>query len=91
MGTPEVRLEYTVIGDTVNLSSRLGDLALRLGADGAVLPDYHGSVGGVVVEEATCAALRKTDTGTLYRMMKKLSVPPIKGKKRSVDASYLAT
>jgi len=33
LGTAAVRLEYPVIGDPVNLASRLGDLAAKAGGD----------------------------------------------------------
>ena len=36
MGTPEVRLEMTVIGDTVNLASRLCDAGMLLPGGGIV-------------------------------------------------------
>ncbi|MBP7636183.1 HAMP domain-containing protein [Candidatus Ozemobacteraceae bacterium] len=48
MGTAEVRLEYTVIGDTVNTAARLCDLATKGG-------------GGTVIEGTAAAALHNRD------------------------------
>ncbi|NLI80048.1 MAG: HAMP domain-containing protein, partial [Candidatus Riflebacteria bacterium] len=86
MGTPEVRLEHTVIGDTVNLASRLGDLSVRLSAEARVLPDTHGSVGGVVLEARTFELVRASSSRFLTEDMAPLELPPIKGKTRSVTA-----
>jgi len=89
MGTPDVRLEYTVIGDTVNLASRLGDLALKLDPHGNVLTDYTDSVGGVVLAGSTFELLKTSSDSDLTRRMQQLILPPIKGKTREVEAWHL--
>ncbi|MBF0499218.1 MAG: HAMP domain-containing protein [Candidatus Riflebacteria bacterium] len=86
MGTPDVRLEYTVIGDTVNLASRLGDLALRVDEAGAVWPDTTDCVGAVIVESVVAAAFAKSQEMPARDCLRKLELPPIKGKTRSVEA-----
>jgi|GEM_PF-2672673 len=48
MGTAEVRLEYTVIGDTVNTAARLCDLASKGG-------------GGTVIDGTAAAAMRDSE------------------------------
>ncbi|MFZ2960305.1 MAG: adenylate/guanylate cyclase domain-containing protein [Candidatus Ozemobacteraceae bacterium] len=78
LGTAEVRLEHTVLGDTVNLSSRLGDIAQQL--------DQAGNIGttpggGIVIEAETRMKLGDFPAG-----IHPLKLPPIKGKTRSVEA-----
>jgi class 3 adenylate cyclase len=78
LGTAEVRLEHTVLGDTVNLSSRLGDIAQKL--------DQAGNIGttpggGIVIEAETRMKLGDFPAG-----IHPLKLPPIKGKTRSVEA-----
>lgn len=85
MGAPQVRLEYTVIGDTVNLASRLSDIAMRLGPDGMILESPAGATGGIVFE-AGLGSILPSKSGDLLRLLKPLNLPPIKGKTRSVDA-----
>ncbi|HQG27029.1 MAG TPA: adenylate/guanylate cyclase domain-containing protein, partial [Candidatus Ozemobacteraceae bacterium] len=85
MGAPQVRLEYTVIGDTVNLASRLSDIAMRLGPDGLIRESPCGATGGIVFE-AGLGSLLPAESGDLLRLLKPLHLPPIKGKTRSVDA-----
>ncbi|HEY9069633.1 MAG TPA: adenylate/guanylate cyclase domain-containing protein, partial [Candidatus Ozemobacteraceae bacterium] len=85
MGTPDVRLEYTVIGDTVNLASRLGDLAIRLDNAGTILPSSDDAVGGIVLEAGLRELLASTNDPLNSRLVD-LDLPPIKGKTRSVRA-----
>lgn len=85
MGTPQVRLEYTVIGDTVNLASRLSDIAMRLAPDGAIRESASGAAGGIVFETGLGSILPE-ESADLARLLKPLDLPPIKGKTRSVDA-----
>ncbi|HQG28303.1 MAG TPA: adenylate/guanylate cyclase domain-containing protein, partial [Candidatus Ozemobacteraceae bacterium] len=82
LGTAEVRLEHTILGDTVNLASRLGDIAQKLDPDGAI-----GTVpgGGIVIEAETRRLLADFPAA-----IHPLKLPPIKGKTRAVEA-YLVT
>jgi len=73
LGTPEIRLEMTVIGDTVNLASRLCDVALQL-------PD-----GGVVSEPETRQALERVFVDDRQREFRRLAVSKVKGKSREVE------
>ncbi len=90
MGTDDVRLEYTVIGDTVNLASRLGDLALKISPQRQILKSYEGSVGGIVIESRTHALLCSDSTTGFSGRLLRLQLPPIKGKTRSVEAYVVA-
>ncbi len=69
MGTAAVRLEYTVIGDTVNLASRLCDHAGRL------------PQGGIVCDAASASQY----IGNMATNFRQLATQPIKGKARAVS------
>ncbi|NLI78257.1 MAG: HAMP domain-containing protein [Candidatus Riflebacteria bacterium] len=73
LGTPLVRQEFTVIGDTVNLASRLCDLALAQPAAG-------------VVAEAEVVRQAATGGGHPVSAFTRLAVSQVKGKSRSVEA-----
>ncbi|MDD3146189.1 MAG: adenylate/guanylate cyclase domain-containing protein [Candidatus Riflebacteria bacterium] len=71
LGTESVRLEFTVIGDTVNLASRLSDLAAS--QDG----------GGILVERDLVGAI-VADTNQPARF-KKIATSSVKGKSRAIE------
>ncbi len=78
LGTAEVRLEHTILGDTVNLASRLGDLAQKLDPSGNI----GATPGGGIVIEAETRRLLADFPASIHP----LKLPPIKGKTRSVEA-----
>ncbi len=71
LGTESVRLEFTVIGDTVNLASRLSDLASKE-ADGAILVERD-LVGATVSDKSHPQRFEKLETTT------------VKGKTRAIE------
>ncbi len=77
LGSAEVRLEFTVIGDTVNLASRLSDLALQL--PGA----------GIVVDGVVADGIRKQDDVLRVARLHRLEVHQVKGKVRAVEIYQL--
>ncbi|MBF0547395.1 MAG: HAMP domain-containing protein [Candidatus Riflebacteria bacterium] len=87
MGASTMRSEYTVLGDTVNLASRLCDLAILLDSDGKPINRSGDGRGGIVVEKATFEALPK-DNERLWKRFIFPDLPPIKGKTRDVKAYF---
>ncbi|MBF0500697.1 MAG: hypothetical protein HQM09_11235 [Candidatus Riflebacteria bacterium] len=76
-------------GETVNLASRLGDLALSVDDAGVVRADAGDGVGAVVVEAVVATGFAKTHVTLAHDCLRKLELPPIKGKTRSVEAFVL--
>ncbi|MBF0502615.1 MAG: HAMP domain-containing protein [Candidatus Riflebacteria bacterium] len=75
LGTEAVRLELTVIGDTVNLASRLSDLA-------ATLPG-----GGMIVDGHIAETLMQTwrDSSEKQPHIERMTTTRVKGKTREIE------
>jgi class 3 adenylate cyclase len=72
LGTPSVRLEMTILGDTVNLASRLADLAARSG-------------GGLVTDGAVADLVAATPDLAAAFPGRRLAETRVKGKRREVE------
>lgn len=77
LGADRVRLEHTVIGDTVNLASRLCDLAMQ--APG----------GDIILDSGLEADLRRANAVAALARIERLPDLKVKGKSRTVEAFRL--
>ncbi|HNV70269.1 MAG TPA: adenylate/guanylate cyclase domain-containing protein, partial [Candidatus Ozemobacteraceae bacterium] len=80
LGTPEVRLEYTVVGDTVNLASRLTDVALQQQGGGVVIDS-------VFRDRCQSAPL----DSKCHWEPRALNIHRVKGKARDVEIYFVPT
>ncbi|NLI80046.1 MAG: HAMP domain-containing protein [Candidatus Riflebacteria bacterium] len=74
LGADRVRLEHTVIGDTVNLASRLCDLAMQA-------PE-----GDIILDSGLEAGLRQANAAAALARIERLPDLKVKGKSRTVEA-----
>jgi class 3 adenylate cyclase len=77
LGAADVRLEYTVIGDTVNLASRLSDLGKALAG------------GGIIIDEAIQHHLAAGSPLLPRVRIKDLGVSTVKGKRQEIRIASL--
>ncbi|MBF0545498.1 MAG: HAMP domain-containing protein [Candidatus Riflebacteria bacterium] len=87
MGSGTMRSEYTVLGDTVNLASRLCDISVKLDSSGNLTGSDGDEKGGIVIESKTYELIQANFPHVLDSF-KILQMPPIKGKTRSVRGYF---
>jgi adenylate cyclase len=74
IGSPD-RLSYLLVGDTINLASRLQNLTRKVGSD-------------MIISAVTRSFLKDADIGEIE--MRRIASPPIKGKSAPVEIYALA-